>query len=122
MQRILVVEDNEVLRQFVAKLLELEGYSVLEASDGDEGLALARQQGCDLVLLDIQMPRRDGWSVLEVMKGDPELRDIPVVMWTATANKLDEMKARSMGASDYLAKPVTARDLLASIQTSLSEE
>ena len=68
MRRILVIEDDRILRRFVRRLLELEGYTALEAADGDEGLARAHEEDCDLVLLDIRMPKRDGWSVLEELK------------------------------------------------------
>jgi len=120
MRRILVVEDDRVLRQFVVKLLEMEGYAVLEAANGDEALARVQKEDCDLVLLDIQMPGRDGWSVLEELKGAPKLKDIPVLMWTALPEEGDESKAREMGASDFLVKPVSPEDLLSRIATLLS--
>lgn len=120
MRNILVVEDDRVLRQFVVQLLELDGYAVLEAVDGDEALVRVREKGCDLVLLDIQMPRRDGWSVLDELKGDPKLKNIPVLMWTALPRVGDESKAREMGALDLLIKPVSPEDLLSRIGVVLS--
>jgi len=119
-QKVLVIDDEETLRNLVAKLLEMEGYTVLVASSGDEGLGLARKEGCDLVLLDLLMPGRDGWSVLAEMKGDPGLRDIPVVLWTASPSQFGGNKARAMGASDYLLKPVRAGELIARLRAALS--
>lgn len=120
MRRILVIEDDRILRRFVRRLLELEGYTALEAADGDEGLARAHEEDCDLVLLDIRMPKRDGWSVLEELKKAPKLKDIPVVMWTAVSEPGDESKAREMGASDFLIKPVLPDALLSSIGVALA--
>jgi CheY-like chemotaxis protein len=119
-QKVLVIDDEELLRNLVVKLLEMEGYTVLAASSGDEGLELARKEGCDLVLLDLLMPGRDGWSVLEEMKGDAGLRDIPVVLWTASPPEFGGDKARAMGASDYLLKPVKAEELIARLRAALS--
>jgi CheY-like chemotaxis protein len=121
MRKILVVEDDKILRQFIVQLLELDGYTVLEAVDGDEGLARVREKNCDLVLLDIQMPRRDGWSVLDELKAIPQLKNIPVLMWTALPRVGNESKAREMGASDFLVKPVSPEDLLSKIDVLLSK-
>jgi two-component system response regulator AdeR len=80
-----------------------------------------REKNCDLVLLDIQMPRRDGWSVLDELKAIPQLKNIPVLMWTALPRVGDESKAREMGASDFLVKPVSPEDLLSKIDVLLSK-
>ncbi len=119
-QKILVIDDEETLRNLVAKLLEMEGYAVLTAASGDEGLELARKERCDLVLLDLLMPGRDGWCVLGEMKADARLKDIPVVVWTASLSESGAEKARAMGASDYLLKPVKAEELIARLRAALS--
>jgi len=88
---------------------------VLQAVDGDEGLRLARQGGIGLVLLDLRLPKRDGWAVLRQMKGDPELSSIPVVVFTASAGALQRSWALAAGAADYLVKPLSAASLKKSI-------
>ncbi len=118
-QRILVIEDDEALRHFAVRTLDLEGYPVLAAPGGDEGMALVRKEGCDLVLLDLLMPGRDGWSVLEELKGDSELRSIPVVVFSASAHKAQRERAFTSGAFDYLVKPLSARELVASVGAAL---
>lgn len=118
-QRVLVIDDNEALRRFAARTLDLEGYPVLAAPGGNEGMALARKEGCDLVLLDLVMPGRDGWSVLEELKGDSQLRDIPVVVFSASAHQVEQERAFTSGAFDYLVKPLSARELVASVGAAL---
>ena len=118
-QRILVIEDDEALRHFAVRTLDLEGYPVLAAPGGDEGMALARKEDCDLVLLDLLMPGRDGWSVLEELKGDSQLRSIPVVVFSASAHKAQQERAFTSGAFDYLVKPLSARELVASVGAAL---
>lgn len=103
------------MRKFAARVLELEGYRVLQAEHGDEGLRLARESQVDLVLLDLRMPGRDGWSVLEEMKSDPELSAIPVVVFTASAAESQRQRALRMGAADYLVKPLSAASLIESV-------
>ena len=108
---ILVIEDEPEVCNFASRVLELEGYNVLQAEDGDNGLRLVRQNDCALVLLDLWLPGRDGWAVLEEMKADPELCTIPVVVFTASAAIPQHQRALSMGAADYLIKPVSAVSL-----------
>jgi DNA-binding response OmpR family regulator len=92
-------------------VLELEGFRVLQAEHGDAGLRLARSIRVDLILLDLRMPERDGWSVLEEVKSDMELMAIPVVVFTASAAESQRGKALRMGAADYLVKPLSATSL-----------
>ncbi len=110
-KQILLVEDEDDLRQFAAWVLEAEGYTVLEATDGDEGLAIARQQPLDLIILDLRLPTHSGWQLLEEVKQSPETARIPVVLFTASAEASQRSKAQAMGAADYLVKPVSAGDL-----------
>lgn len=105
------MEDDAAVRKFAARVLELEGYRVLQAEHGDAGLRLARSIGVDLILLDLRMPGRDGWSVLEEVKSDPELTAIPVVVFTASAAESQRERALRMGAADYLVKPLSAASL-----------
>ena len=106
---ILVIEDEPDLRQLSVWLLEAEGYRTLQAADGDEGLKIASEQPVDLILLDIKMPGRYGWSILTELKEKPESRDIPVILFTASADAGSKSKAIQMGAADYLIKPIDAQ-------------
>jgi adenylate cyclase len=108
---ILIIEDEDDIRTFASRVLELEGYRVLQASDGDEGLKLARGNQVALVLLDLRLPGRDGWAVLSQMKSDPELSSIPVVVFTASAGVPQQSRALAGGAADYLVKPLSATSL-----------
>jgi adenylate cyclase len=112
---ILIIEDEDDIRTFASRVLELEGYRVLQASDGDEGLKLARGNQVALVLLDLRLPGRDGWAVLSQMKSDPELSSIPVVVFTASAGVPQQSRALAGGAADYLVKPLSATSLRESI-------
>jgi adenylate cyclase len=112
---ILVIEDEDDIRTFASRVLELEGYRVLQAGDGDEGLRLARGNQVAMVLLDLRLPGRDGWAVLSQMKSDPELSSIPVVVFTASAGVPQQSRALAGGAADYLVKPLSATSLRESI-------
>jgi len=112
---ILIIEDEDDIRTFASRVLELEGYRVLQAGDGDEGLRLARGNQVALVLLDLRLPGRDGWAVLSQMKDDPELSSIPVVVFTASAGVPQQSRALAGGAADYLVKPLSATSLRKSI-------
>lgn len=110
-KKVLVVEDDTDVRSFASRVLELEGYRVLQAEDGDEGLKLARKIQIDLVLLDLRLPGLDGWSVLEQLKSEPKLASVPVVVFTATAAVSQQTRALAVGADDYLVKPLSAGSL-----------
>jgi CheY-like chemotaxis protein len=107
-KQILVIEDEHDLRQFSTWVLEAEGYLVLPAADGNQGIAIAKQHRVDLIFLDIRMPNRYGWEILEELKSTPELAGTPVVIFTASADIDFKEKAKDMGAVDYLVKPVSA--------------
>ena len=111
LKTVLIIEDEADIRNFASRALELEGYRVLEAGDGDEGLKLLRGNQVSLVLLDLKLPTIDGWTVLEQMKAEPALSNIPVVVFTASAAVPQRDKALSMGAADYLIKPLSAASL-----------
>ena len=108
---ILFVEDEADIRNFASRVLELEGYNVLQAEAGDKGLQLAREKECALVLLDLMLPDPDGWSVLAEMKSEPALSAIPVIVFTASAGVAEQDRVLKMGAADYLAKPLSAATL-----------
>ena len=108
---ILVIEDEAEIRHFISRVLEFEGYRVLEAKDGDEGLGLLRGGNIGLVLLDLSLPGRDGWSVIAEMKEEPELSAIPIVVVTASAGVSQRGRALSIGAADYIVKPLSAASI-----------
>lgn len=109
---VLVIEDEADIRNFAFRVLELEGYRVLQAGDGDEGLRLAkRNRKLSMVLLDLRLPGRDGWLVLREMKSDPKLSTIPVMVFSASAAAWQRKRALGMGAAGYLTKPVDAASL-----------
>ena len=99
----LVIDDEETVRDLMRRFLGREGFEVVTARDGAEGLALARELRPMLITLDVLMPGLDGWSVLENLKADPALADIPVVMLTILD---DKNKGFALGATDFLTKPV----------------
>jgi len=110
-ETILIIEDEPDIRDFVARLCQLEGYRVLQAEDGETGLRLAEEERVDLVLLDLRLPKIDGWTVLKELKSNPELSSIPVVIFTASAAVSQRDRALDMGAVDYLVKPLSAATL-----------
>lgn len=102
--RILIVDDDAFLAGIYATKLELDGFAVLSARDGDEGLRLAAKEKPDLILLDVLMPKLDGFEVLKRLKEDPASKEIPVIMLTNLGQKEDVEKGMSEGAVDYLIK------------------
>lgn len=119
---ILVIEDEADVLKFASRVFELEGYRVLQAVDGAEGLRLVRENQVALVLLDLRVPKIDGWTVLKQMKAEPELSEIPVVVFTASAAVLQRDRALRMGAVDYLVKPLSADCLKQTVARVLAEK
>jgi DNA-binding response OmpR family regulator len=110
-KKVLVIEDERDLRKFSTWVLEAEGYLALQAADGASGIRIARQEHPDLILLDIKLPDMYGWAILEEIKASPQLNDIPVVIFTASADILYKDTAEKMGAASFLVKPVSAEML-----------
>jgi CheY-like chemotaxis protein len=106
MKRILIVEDKATSRELLRTVLEKQGYTVLEARDGEEALQRLREITPDLVLLDLQIPIHNGYDVLREIRGDDRLASIPVVAVTASAMQGDREKALAAGFTGYIAKPV----------------
>jgi DNA-binding response OmpR family regulator len=109
--RILVVDDDEVIQQLLKVNLELEGYAVEIASDGEEALALYDGFQPNLVLLDIMMPKLDGWEVARRLKTEQE-RPVPIVLLSARAQDADVQKGSELGAAAYVTKPFDPIELL----------
>ena len=104
-KRILVVEDDADNRRIVVKVLTVDGYEVLEATDGRAALATARREHPDLIIMDLAMPGLDGWQAASQLKSDPKVADIPIIALTAFAMRGDEERAREAGCDGYLSKP-----------------
>ena len=115
--RVLVVDDEEALRYLLSTELAAEGYEVETAGDGDEAIEAIRQKDYDIVLLDIKMPRVDGFEVLKFIKQNkPEIK---VIMLTAYADVKNAIEALKLGASDFVSKPYDLEDILTSINRAL---
>jgi len=115
-KRILIVEDTEDNRQILRDLLTVAGYELLEAIDGEAGVAMASAEKPDLILMDIQLPQIDGYEATRRIKADPALRHIPIVAVTSYALSGDEEKTRAAGCDAYVAKPFSPRQLLAKVR------
>jgi len=106
--RVLVADDEPPIRLLCQVNLAVAGIGVLQAEDGEEALALARAEAPDLILLDLMMPRLDGWTVAEELAADKRTSDIPVVFLTARATTADRRRAEELGALGYVLKPFDA--------------
>jgi CheY-like chemotaxis protein len=102
---VLLIEDNEDNRIVYSTILQHFGYQVSEALNGEEGIAKAREEQPDLILMDISIPIIDGWEATQVLKRDPQTRNIPIIALTAHALASDREKAIEVGCDSYLAKP-----------------
>lgn len=114
-QRILVVEDSPTTRRQIAELLENEGYEVITAGDGEQALALVREHHPELVVLDIVLPKKNGYQVCRNIKADPDLA-IRVLMVTAKDQVKDRVWGHRQGADFYLSKPVDPAQLLKAVK------
>ena len=120
-KRILIVEDTEDNRQILRDLLSGAGFALLEAYDGEEGVAMAGEHRPDLILMDFQLPLLDGYEATRRIRANPATRDIPIIAVTSYALSGDEAKAMEVGCSGYVAKPFSPRKLLAKIREFLPE-
>ena len=120
MPRVLVVDDEAPLRLLYRVNLGLEGFEVVEAVDGLSGLAAAREVLPDIILLDVMMPRLDGWGVADQLRDDPVTRDIPVVFVTAMCRPRDRLRGFELGAADFIALPVNPLELAPRIRAVLA--
>jgi two-component system cell cycle response regulator DivK len=115
MPRILLVEDNELNRDMLARRLRRRGHDVLVAVDGSEGVARARADRPDIILMDMSLPVMDGWEATRRLKDAAETREIPIIALTAHALSTDREQALAAGCDDYDTKPVEFAGLLAKI-------
>ena len=122
MPKILLVEDNEMNRDMLSRRLQRKGYAVVMAHDGEQGLELAKSESPDLILMDISLPKMDGWQVTSLLKSNPETKSIPVIALTAHALSTDRQKAFEIGCDDYDTKPVEFGRLSEKIEQLLVEK
>lgn len=115
--KVLVVDDSDVLRKITVYNLRKLGMEVEEAVDGIEGLEKMKAWGPDVVILDIMMPRMDGFTVLKEMKKDDSIKDIPVIVLTAKGGQSDEQIALSLGAKRVMTKPFSPTQLLEEVKS-----
>ena len=118
---ILYVEDNEMNRQIVRDLLKRTNYRLIEAPDGEAGVAKALEIRPDLILMDIQLPKISGLEAMRRLRAEPSMAATPIVAITSFALSGDDQKAKEAGATAYLAKPYSPRELLALIRKTLPE-
>ena len=113
---ILYVEDNEFNLKIVRQLLSRTSYRLIEAVDGEQGVATALRELPDLILVDVQLPKLSGLDATRMLRGDPKTAQVPIIVVTSFALSGDDKKAQDAGASAYLAKPYSPRELLAMIR------
>ena len=111
-ETLLVVDDDPVIQKLLQVNFEMEGYNVVTASDGLEGLERARAENPDVIVCDIMMPRMDGLEVTRALKGDPDTAGIPILLLSAKAQQADVAAGQESGADDYVTKPFDPLDLL----------
>ena len=117
--RVLIIEDEPRMRTNLATILSMEGYDVVTARDGREGVTFAQQQRPDFIFCDMAMPKLDGHGVLMELRADPAIARTPFVFLTARGDRPDIRSGMNLGADDYLVKPVDVSDLVGAIQSRL---
>jgi DNA-binding response OmpR family regulator len=117
--RVVIVEDEPHIVLSLEFLLQRAGYDTVTAADGEAGLALVRRLRPDVVLLDIMLPKRNGYEICQAIKSDPGLRTIPVIMLSARGQEVEVLKGLELGAASYVTKPFGNADILEAIRAVL---
>lgn len=120
-KRILVVDDEQDIVKMVGLRLKANGYEVLSANDGQQGLETAQKEKPDLIILDVMMPKMDGYKVCGLLKKDSRFAKTPIIMFTAKAQDKDKDLGREVGANAYLTKPFDPPALIAKVKELLGE-
>jgi two-component system cell cycle response regulator DivK len=113
---ILIVEDDPKNLKLIRDLLQIRGYTTLEATDGKQGVDMARAKMPDLILMDIQMPVMDGFEAIRILKADPVTKNIPAIVLTAFAMQGDREKCMEAGFNDYITKPLDTRAFMTKVK------
>jgi two-component system alkaline phosphatase synthesis response regulator PhoP len=121
-KKILVVDDEPDVASLLTLMLKSQGYAVITAGDGQEALEKARGEAPDLILLDVMLPRMDGYKVARMLKFDENYSQIPIIMLTAKIQDRDKQTGLEMGANDYLTKPFDTAALLDKIKVLLDKK
>jgi len=121
MIKILYVEDNEENIYMLSRRLKKKGFEIVIARDGEEGIALAQHESPDLILMDLSLPKLDGWGATKQLKGNSETQHIPIIALSAHAMAEHKASALEAGCDDYDTKPVDLARLLSKINMQLSE-
>jgi len=121
MAKILIVDDEIQFIEMVQMRLEVNGYEVISANDGKEGLDKARSENPDLIILDLMMPVMDGYTMLKELRKVEQIKDIPVILCTAKSHRDDEDNGQKAGADDYIKKPFESPDLISKIEELLKK-
>jgi CheY-like chemotaxis protein len=119
--RILIVEDNEDNFQLVRFLLERDGFEVISAVNGKEGVETAMREKPDLILMDLSMPEMDGWTAAQKIKAEPETKAIPLLALTAHTLPGDRMRALEAGCDGYISKPINVEYLIKTVSSSIGK-
>jgi phosphate regulon transcriptional regulator PhoB len=119
MKKILVVDDEKDIVELIEYNLKKEGFSVIQAYDGESAVALAKKQKPDLLILDLMLPRMNGIDVCKAIRGNPATADLPIIMLTAKADELDKVLGLEIGADDYITKPFSVKELVARVRSIL---
>lgn len=119
---ILVVDDEPSILLSLEFLMQQEGYEVRAATNGEEALQAVGEKQPALILLDIMMPRLDGFEVCQAIRANPEWKDIRIVMLTAKGREVDQEKGLALGADDYITKPFGTKELVKKVKTILGED
>jgi two-component system alkaline phosphatase synthesis response regulator PhoP len=119
MPRILVVDDDKQIVRLIQSYLERASYQVLTAYDGETALHTIRRERPDLVVLDLMLPNRDGWEITRIVRSDPNLVALPIIMLTARVDDTDKIVGLELGADDYIAKPFNPHEVVARVRAVL---
>jgi DNA-binding response OmpR family regulator len=120
-KKVLITEDSSTIRGMLKDIFESEGYSVITAEDGFEGLNKARSEGPDLIVLDLMLPKMDGFKVCRMLKFDDHFKEIPILMLTARSSSMDKEMGEAVGADAYLVKPFEIDELLEQARALIGE-
>jgi DNA-binding response OmpR family regulator len=113
---ILVADDEPSILLSLQVLLQKAGFTVRTARDGEEAIAALRESTPSLILLDAMMPKRDGFDVCQTIRADPAYKDLPIIMLTAKSRDVEREKGMALGATDYITKPFSTRDLVGTVR------